>query len=209
MYEGMEDRLKINVPVLDKILDLRRQCADLLGYETWAAYVLEDRMIKSASAAAAFLDDVQQKLNPIGQEDRQNLLALKKKEHEELGIPFDDELYAWDWRYYDRKYVETSLSLDNDFIKEHFPVNVVVPAILDIYRDLLRVRLEEVPNAVVWHPGKRSYDALMSSTYFLSQTSSNMQHGSLMRQTIPASSASFISIFIPARISMVTPLYGA
>lgn len=154
MYAGMEDRLKINVPILDKILDLRRQCADLLGYNTWAAYVLEDRMIKSAPAAASFLDDLQQKLRPIGENDLQNLLALKKKEHEELSIPFDHQFYAWDWRYYDRKYVETSLSLDNDFIKEHFPVDVVVPAILDIYKDLLNVRIEEVPNAVVWHPGR-------------------------------------------------------
>lgn len=154
MYAGMEDRLKINVPVLDKILDLRRQCADLLGYDTWAAYVLEERMIKSAGAAAAFLDDVQQKLNPIGQNDLQNLLALKQQEHQELGIPFDGVLYAWDSRYYDRKWVETSLSLDNDFIKEHFPVDVVVPAILGIYTELLNVRIEEVPNAVVWHPGE-------------------------------------------------------
>ncbi|KAG8800321.1 hypothetical protein FRC16_003127 [Serendipita sp. 398] len=159
MYAGMEDRLKINVPVFDRILELRRQCADILGYDTWAAYRLEDRMIKSASAAAQFLDDLQEKLTPIGQSDLQNLLALKKKEHEELGIPYDDQLNSWDWRYYDRKLVETSLSLDNDFVKEHFPVNVVIPAILDIYKELLNVRIEEVKNATVWHQDVKQYAA--------------------------------------------------
>ncbi|KAG8819006.1 hypothetical protein FRC17_010634 [Serendipita sp. 399] len=159
MYAGMEDRLKINVPVFDKILELRRQCAAILGYDTWAAYRLEDRMIKSASAAAQFLDDLQEKLTPIGQSDLQKLLTLKKKEHEELGVPYDDQLNAWDWRYYDRKLVETSLSLDNDFVKEHFPVNVVVPAILDIYKELLNVRIEEVKNATVWHSDVKQYAA--------------------------------------------------
>lgn len=159
MYSGMEDRLKVNVPIFDSILELRRKCADLLGYDTWAAYVLEDRMIKSASAAAAFLDDLQQKLKPIGDSDLQTLLKLKEEEHKELGLPFDGNFYAWDWRYYDRKLVETSLSLDNDLVKEHFPVNVVVPAILDIYKDLLNVRIEEVPNAEVWHPDVKQYAA--------------------------------------------------
>lgn len=149
----MEDRLKVNVPVLDRMLDLRRQIAALLGYETWASYRLEDRMIKTESAARAFLDDLEQKLRPLGEKDRLALLELKKVEHEKLGIPFDNELYIWDYRYFDRKYVETTLSLDNDFVKQHFPVDVVVPAILDIYKDLLNVRIEEVPNAVVWHEG--------------------------------------------------------
>ncbi|KAG8837790.1 hypothetical protein FRC18_008052 [Serendipita sp. 400] len=68
-------------------------------------------------------------------------------------------LNSWDWRYYDRKLVETSLSLDNDFVKEHFPVNVVIPAILDIYKELLNVRIEEVKNATVWHQDVKQYAA--------------------------------------------------
>lgn len=153
MFAGAEDRLANNVPVLDDILELRRQCAALLGYETWAAYVLEDRMIKSATAAKAFLDDLREKLIPIGKKDLEILLELKRKEHERLGIDFDGEFYVWDWRYYDRKRVETSLSLDNDKVKEHFPVEVVVKEIMDIYQEMLSVRVEAVPDAVVWHPG--------------------------------------------------------
>jgi metallopeptidase MepB len=153
MYAGMEDRLKINVPVLDDILRLRRECADLLGYETWAAFVLEDRMIKSAEAAKHFLSDLHEKLLPVGKKDLQILLDLKREKHEQLNLPFDGNFYAWDWRYYDRLRVETSLSLDNDAVKEHFPVEAIVKAIMDIYTEMFSVRVEEVPNAVVWHPG--------------------------------------------------------
>lgn len=153
MFAGTEDRLKINVPVLDDILRLRRECVALLGYETWAAYVLEDRMIKSADAAKHFLSDLHKKLLPVGQKDFQILLDLKKQEHVRLGLPFDGNLYAWDWRYYDRLLVETSLSLDNNAVKEHFPVEAIVKAIMDIYTEMFSVHVEEVPDAVVWHPG--------------------------------------------------------
>jgi len=100
-----------------------------------------------------FLDDLEQKLLPVGIKDRETLLAMKKKEHEAKGIPFDGEFYIWDYRYYDRKYIEESLNLDDMVVKEYFPVSVVVPTILNIYQKLLSVRFEEIKNPSTWHPG--------------------------------------------------------
>jgi Zn-dependent oligopeptidase len=60
---------------------------------------------------------------------------------------------VWDYRYYDRKYIEESLSLDDTVVKEYFPVSAVVPAILDIYQNLLGVQFEEIQNASKWHAG--------------------------------------------------------
>ena len=48
-YEKFEDRLAINIPLLEKVLDLRRRITKLLGYSTWADYVTEVKMIKSAA----------------------------------------------------------------------------------------------------------------------------------------------------------------
>lgn len=47
-YEGFENRLAINEPVMSKFLELRRQIAKLLNYPTWADYVTEVKMVKSA-----------------------------------------------------------------------------------------------------------------------------------------------------------------
>ena len=55
-------------------------------------------------------------------------------------------------RYYDRKFVEQNLSLDDSLIKEYFPVSHVVPAVLKIYQELLGVRFEPL-KADLWHPG--------------------------------------------------------
>jgi hypothetical protein len=58
-------------------------------------------------------------------------------------------------RYYDRVYIEKTLNFDECLVKEYFPVSVIVPTILRIYQDLLRVKFIEIKddNKDVWHPG--------------------------------------------------------
>ncbi|EKM49553.1 uncharacterized protein PHACADRAFT_265095 [Phanerochaete carnosa HHB-10118-sp] len=150
-FEAYESRLSINVPVLDKILGLRRKIADLLNYSTWADYVTEVKMAKNAKTVKEFLADLEQKLRPVALKEREILLALKQEEHKKKGLEFDGEFNIWDYRYYDRKYVEKSLDLDDMLVKEYFPVTVVVPAILEIYQNLLGVKFVEVKGET-WHP---------------------------------------------------------
>lgn len=95
---------------------------------------------------------MEQRLRPVGFNDLKALLALKKEEHEEQGYPFDGQFYIWDYRYYDRKFIERTLNLDDQLVKEYFPVSVVVPAILDIYQGLLGVKFVETKGET-WHPG--------------------------------------------------------
>lgn len=80
---------------------------------------------------------------------------MKMEEHKSKGLPFDGEINHWDYRYYDRKYVEKTLSLDNSLVKEYFPVSVVVPEILDIYQNLMSIKFVELQgDNNKWHPGK-------------------------------------------------------
>ena len=98
------------------------------------------------------MSDLENKLRPVGLKDRETLLALKKEEHAEKGYPFDGEFYIWDYRYYDRKFIEKSLDLDDSLVKAYFPVTTVVPTILDIYQRLLSVRFAPLETET-WHPG--------------------------------------------------------
>ncbi|KAL1748003.1 hypothetical protein HDZ31DRAFT_30713 [Schizophyllum fasciatum] len=162
--EGHESRLAVNVPLLDKALELRRKIADILGYPTWADYITEEKMIKNARGMVdvrirLYMDrthlltrDLEQKLRPVGLKDREILLAMKQREHKEKGLPFDGEFYIWDYRYYDRKFIEETLDLDDMLVKEYFPVSVVVPTILEIYQNLLNVQFVEMKNDKTWHP---------------------------------------------------------
>lgn len=158
-YDAHESRLAINVPLLERALDLRRRIASVLGYKTWADYVTEVKMVKTGDFAQTFVDDLEAKLRPVGIKEREILLALKKDEHEKHGFPFDGEFYIWDYRYYDRLLVEKTLSLDDSVVKEYFPVSVVVPTILSIYQNLLGVKFVEITGEKkdVWHPEVQQY----------------------------------------------------
>jgi Zn-dependent oligopeptidase len=98
------------------------------------------------------LTDLEQRLRPLGVQEREMLLKLKADELKAKGEPFDGEFYIWDYRYYDRLYLEKSLSLDDALVKEFFPVSVVVPAILEIYQNLFGVRFHEIKDSQTWHP---------------------------------------------------------
>ncbi|GBE84946.1 Saccharolysin [Sparassis crispa] len=150
-YERREGRLDVNAPILSKALELRRQIAALLGYDNWADYITEVKMVKNSRGVIDFLADLEQKLRPVGLKDREVLLALKQEEHAEKGYPFDGEFYVWDYSYYDRKFIERSLDLDDQLVKEYFPVSFVVPAILEIYQSLLGVHFVEMKGET-WHP---------------------------------------------------------
>ncbi|KAJ3573206.1 hypothetical protein NP233_g2580 [Leucocoprinus birnbaumii] len=154
--EGYESRLSNNVPLLDKALELRREIAKLLGYNTWADYITEVKMIKSGDGIKDFLNDLESKLRPVGEKELKILLAMKEKEHKEKNMPFDGNFYIWDYRYYDRKYIEETLSLDDMLVKEYFPVSVVVPTILQIYQDMLSVKFVEIETST-WHPDVQKF----------------------------------------------------
>jgi Zn-dependent oligopeptidase len=109
-------------------------------------------MVKSARGVEEFLADLEQKLKPVGAKDREKLLAMKKEEHDANGLPFDGKFFIWDYRYYDRKYLEESLDLDHSLVKEYFPVSVVVPQILEIYQNLLGIKFIK-HDGQTWHPG--------------------------------------------------------
>ncbi|KAI0050406.1 metallopeptidase MepB [Auriscalpium vulgare] len=157
--ESFGCRLPQNVPLLERALELRRKIAALLGYPTWADYVTEVKMVKNASNAEAFLNDLEQKLRPLGAKERDALLALKAADHAENNSaqPFDGEYYHWDHSYYSRKYLMKTLELDGERLKQFFPVPFVVPKILEIYQTLLSVKFEEVKGASTWHPDVQTF----------------------------------------------------
>lgn len=95
---------------------MRRKISSILGYENWADYRTEIKMVKTSrnvekvlalvtilffevlSRPSQFLDELEDKMRPVGIKDREVLLSMKKEEHAKLGLPFDGEFYVWDYR---------------------------------------------------------------------------------------------------------------
>ncbi|GAA6035656.1 hypothetical protein JCM8097_004955 [Rhodosporidiobolus ruineniae] len=162
MVLSYENKTIQNAPVLQEIVKLRHEAAQMLGYENHAAWTLEVKMAHTPSEVDAFLADLESKLRPLGLAEREKLLELKKEEHKKRGLPEDDQFWLWDYRYYDNLYTQRTLSLDQTLVKQYFPVKTVVPAILAIYKDLLGVELVPVPRTEEaggesWHEDAETY----------------------------------------------------
>ena len=139
-----------NTPILEEIIRLRQEQAQLLGYKNHAAYVQELRMAKNPETVAEFLSDLATKLKPLWTAESDEMLRIKKEECEKFGYEFNGKLDFWDARYYMNKVEELKYSVDQEKLKEFFPLDTVTKGLFAIYQDLLGLKFVQMENANAW-----------------------------------------------------------
>uniref|UniRef100_A0A8C5WNQ9 Thimet oligopeptidase n=1 Tax=Laticauda laticaudata TaxID=8630 RepID=A0A8C5WNQ9_LATLA len=158
MEERFNSRCKEeNCRILQQLVELRAQKSALLGFETHAAFVLEMNMAKECKTVATFLDELAAKLKPLGEKERAVILGLKQRECEQRALPFDGRINAWDMRYYMNQVEETQYSVDQNLLKEFFPMQVVTDGLLGIYQELLGLTFCREEDAQAWHEDVQLY----------------------------------------------------
>uniref|UniRef100_A0A8C1LCD4 Thimet oligopeptidase n=1 Tax=Cyprinus carpio TaxID=7962 RepID=A0A8C1LCD4_CYPCA len=152
LEEAFNSRCKEeNSAILKELVELRSRKSSLLGFSTHADFVLEMNMAKTSKTVATFLEDLAHKLKPLGEQEKAVILKLKEQESQKRNLPFTGELHAWDTRYYMTQVEETQYAVDQNQLKEYFPMEVVTKGLLDIYQELLNLTFQQVEGAPVWH----------------------------------------------------------
>jgi oligopeptidase A len=142
-----------NAPLIAKIVPLRRELAQLLGYANFAEVSLVPKMAQSANQVLAFLDDLARRARPFAERD---VAELKEFSRTELGIA---ELQAWDVAYASEKLRLKRYSFSDQEVKQYFPEEAVVRGLFRVAETLYQVQIRQ-SNAAVWHPDVRFFEVL-------------------------------------------------
>ncbi|KAJ2350159.1 metalloendopeptidase [Coemansia sp. RSA 2671] len=151
-----------NVTLLQEAVALRLEAAQLLGYKTHAEFVLEANMAKSPAPVLEFANDLRSRLSVLADKEIKEVEALKMADKQAAGKPYTG-LYGWDYRYYADLVKEHKHCINDEEVKQYFPVKEVTRSILDIYQNMLSLRFVKVDNPPVWHADVEMYEVWEAS----------------------------------------------
>ena len=150
-----------NTEILRRIVALRTEKAQLLGYATYADYALEDRMAKNPPTVDRFLEKLMTPSLPAAQREVAGIAAYAR-EH-----GFDGELMPWDFSYWSEKYQKEHYELDEELLKPYFQLEAVQAAVFDLATRLYGLRFQPREDLPVYHPDVRVFEVTEESGRFL------------------------------------------
>ncbi len=138
-----------NTEIIKRIVELRYQLAQLLGYETYADYVLEERMAKNRNNVTELLTDLLEKSLPAARRDVEEIQEYAKSK----GV--DYELMPWDFSYWSEKYKTERYSIDDQMTKPYFKLENVEKGVFMLATKLYGLRFVENKEVPVYHKDVR------------------------------------------------------
>ena len=142
-----------NTEIVKKIVDLRIKIANILGYETYADYALEERMAKSKATVNGFIKDLLEPSLPFARKDVADVFAFAKKNGFE-----GDRLESWDFSYWSEKYQQAEYSLSAEELKPYFQLESCIDAVFGLATRLYGISFTELDNVPVYHEDVKVYE---------------------------------------------------
>ena len=143
-----------NEEIVKKIVALRHERANLLGYKTHAHFVLEERMAQNPEKVLLFLNDLLAKAKPAAEREFAQLTNFAK---ELDGI---EQLEKWDGAYYSEKLKQKLFSLDDELLKPYFKLENVLKGAFSVAQKLFGVTFNEVQDIDKYHEDVQTYEVL-------------------------------------------------
>lgn len=141
-----------NQATLVRIADLRLRLANLLGYDTYADYVLEERMAGTVGRVNALLDELLEKTKPYAEKEVAGIQAYAAAQ----GL--EGQLMPWDWAYYTEKYKAAAYDLDDEMTRPYFRLERVQDAMFMLAGRLYGLTFKENKEIPVYHPDVHAFE---------------------------------------------------
>jgi len=158
--KGFQQNAHNNESIVLRIVELRCNRAQLLGYKSHAHFVLEERMAESPEKVTSFLNDFLEKAKPKAKEQFNQLKEFAKKE--DL-----DEFQKWDSAYYSEKLKQELFDFDEEILKPYFKLENVIEGSFEIAKRLYGLHFKEVNTIEKYHTDVKTYEVTNSEGDFI------------------------------------------
>lgn len=151
-----------NTELVKSIVNLRLELANLLGYKSYADYVLENRMAESSDKVMSFLERLLVESLPAANDELKQVQALAK----DMGV--NHGIGKWDWAFYTEKLKNKLFNFNEEELKPYFQLEKVQEGVFMLANKLFGISFKPVKNIPVYHPDVKVFEVLDTDGSFLS-----------------------------------------
>ena len=143
------DNSENNTDICKRLINLRREIAQLLGYKTYADYVLKRRMASNARNVYKLMDDLIDAYKPT---------AIKEREELKKIAPGSEGLRPWDIGFYTHKLQMKKYNIDAEMLRPYFQLDKVIDGVFGLANKLYGITFKENKDIPVYHPDVKAYE---------------------------------------------------
>ena len=160
--EGIHDNSENNLAICTRLINIRRELAQLLGHETYADYVLEHRMASSVKNVYKLFNDLISAYKPQAIKELKEVEQLAK---EMEGDAF--EMQPWDFGYYSHKLQLQKYNIDSEMLRPYFELSKVIEGVFGLANRLYGISFKENNEIPVYHQDVKAYDVFDADGSYL------------------------------------------
>ena len=149
----IKDNENNNTEIVKKLVNLRLERAQLLGFQTAADYVLTKRMAENSLNVYQLLNQLLEAYTPTAHKEVAEVVALAKELEDE-----DFELMPWDWAYYSEKLKEKRFNLNEEELRPYFELGKVIEGVFGLATRLYGITFKKNGEIPVYHPDVETYE---------------------------------------------------
>ena len=151
-----------NLEIVKKLVNLRMECAQLLGFKTAADFVLTRRMAEKSENVYKLLNQLLEAYAPTAHQEVKELQVLAKELEGE-----DFQLMPWDWAYYSAKLKEKKFNLNEEALRPYFELDKVINGVFGLATRLYGISFQVNKDIPVYHPDVTAYEVFDKDGSFL------------------------------------------
>ena len=152
----MHDNAENNTDICRRLVNLRRELAQLLGYKTYADYVLKHRMAGNVRSVYRLLNDLIDAYKPAAQRELQAVAKLAST-----------KLEPWDFSFYSHKLQMKKYNIDSEMLRPYFELSQVIRGVFGLANRLYGITFKENKDIPVYHPDVKAYEVFDEDGRFL------------------------------------------